>query len=117
MSIKMKGLLPPDFCEVITVYQKEQNGGFTAIAVGGCKYTTKGAELAKKTDGSIDYISCARIPLGKCEVLPGDILVLGYVYDTAKKHENGEDILKKYSGKAFRAETVSFCGNHILVKG
>lgn len=117
MINKISRLLPPDFCDVITILKRNKDGTYKPQRVSGGKFAPIKADFSEYICKHTEYSFFARIPLGKCAAEPGDILVKGAVYDTFKKEENGEDILKKYPHTAFRAKTVSFCGNHIYVKG
>ncbi len=117
MTNNKKGLLPPDFCDVLTLFKREKCGYRQANIIKRCKFSKDKTEFSGDVLGGVNHGFYARVPLGQAEVIPGDILVKGRVYLFPKKEENGEDILKKYPHTAFRVTKVSFCGNHIYVKG
>lgn len=111
-----KGLLPPDFCDIITVFKKQKNEEFKSSIITGCKFLKLTEDFSGDIRAGTQLSFSARVP-NYDEIAPGDILVSGAVIDKAAKGHNGEDILAKYPRAAFRARQVSFCGNHIYVKG
>ena len=117
MISKINDLFPPDFCEVLTVFKKSSDGSYVPKSVGRCKFSEEkreyGSDVLKSTEAEL----YARIPLGKIDIVPDDIVVRGIACGRFLKQENGEDILKKFKGSSFRVTSVSFCGNHIYVKG
>ena len=114
---KINGLFPPVFCDFVTVYRRNEDGSFKVSQIKGCKFSNEKTEFSKDIRASIKRDFYARIPVGNCVILPGDILVKGVVFEYARKGQEGEDILGKFPLSSFRVKTVSFCGNHIYVKG
>lgn len=117
MTVRNKGqsFLPPDFTDDITIFSRTSDGRYTGKVACGCKFRvneiySQGIREEKCSN------SFARIGTENV-VFPGDIIVKGRAGGNFKKEFNGEDILEKYPNQSFRVKTVSFCENHILVKG
>lgn len=117
MTGKINGLFPPVFCDLVTLYSRKKDGSFKISQISGCKFSKEQTGFAQDIRASLERKFYARIPTGNHTVLPGDILVKGAVFTHAQKGREGEDILEKFPLSSFRVKTVSFCANHIYVKG
>ena len=117
MKSKTEGLFPPTFCDFLMLYSRQSDGSFKISQISGCKFSNEKTEFSGDIRASLTRNFYARIPVGNHTILPGDILVKGAVFAHAQKGKEGEDILDKFPRSSFRVKSVSFCANHIYVKG